>query len=93
MSSQLPGHGEDWTKRFRKVTVAGGPLKGARYSEVSVEDLERSARSYRADPRFNQYAKRMVTQTQHPMPRKMRVNLRADAAAGAEHVSGVAGYC
>ena len=62
MSSQLPEHGEDWTKQFRKVTVAGGPLKGARYSEVSVEDLKRSARSYRADPRFNQYAKRMVSE-------------------------------
>ena len=27
-----------------------------------MEDLKRSARSYRADPRFNQYAKRMVSE-------------------------------
>lgn len=46
----------------KKVTVVGGPLKGARYSEISFEDLKRAARSYRADPRFNQFAKRMVSE-------------------------------
>lgn len=59
MSSRQHGNGEDWTKALRKVTVQAGPLKGARYGDVSFDDLNRS---YRADPRFNQYAKRMVSE-------------------------------
>lgn len=42
--------------------VSAGPLKGARFTDVCWEDLKRAARSYKQDPRFNQYAKRMVSE-------------------------------
>eukprot|EP00438_Fugacium_kawagutii_P015492 Skav232953 [mRNA] locus=scaffold1860:174681:176460:+ [translate_table: standard] len=61
MPSQQPESGED-LKQFKKVVVAAGPLKGARYPEVSWEDLRKAARSYKQDPRFNQYAKRMMSE-------------------------------
>jgi hypothetical protein len=35
MPSPELGPGEDWQKQFRKVVVSAGPLKGARYPEVS----------------------------------------------------------
>ena len=56
------GPGEDWQKQLRKVVVSAGPLKGARYPEVSWEDLRRAAKSYKQDPRFCQYAKRMMSE-------------------------------
>lgn len=62
MSLQQPERGEDWAKPFKKVTVQAGPLKGARYGDISFEDLKKSARSYRSDPRFNQYAKRIISE-------------------------------
>lgn len=54
--------GEDLTRQFRKAVVAGGPLKGAQFFDVSWEDLKKAAKSYRADARFNQFAKRRVSQ-------------------------------
>ena len=54
--------GRTFQKQFKKVIVSGGPLKGARYTEVGWEDLCKAARSYRSDPRFNQYAKRMMAE-------------------------------
>lgn len=42
--------------------ISGGPLKGARYTEVSWEDLKKAARSYKQDARFNQYAKRRMSE-------------------------------
>ena len=62
MPSPELGPGEDWQKQFRKVVVSAGPLKGARYPEVSWEDLRRAAKSYKQDPRFCQYAKRMMSE-------------------------------
>lgn len=47
---------------MKKVTVQAGPLKGARYGDICLEDLRKSARAYRADPRFHQYAKRMMSE-------------------------------
>lgn len=63
-ATQLPASdaGEDLHKQFRKAVVSGGPLKGAQFFDVSWEDLKRAAKSYRADPRFNQFAKRRVSQ-------------------------------
>ena len=62
MSSAPSEGGESWQKQFKKTVVAGGPLKGARYLDVSWDDLRKSARSYRGDPRFNQFAKRMMSE-------------------------------
>lgn len=62
MPSLEPELGDDFLKQFRKVVVSAGPLKGARYPEVSWEDLRKAARSYKQDPRFNQYAKRMMSE-------------------------------
>ena len=62
MPSPELGPGEDWQKQFLKVVVSAGPLKGARYPEVSWEDLRRAAKSYKQDPRFCQYAKRMMSE-------------------------------
>lgn len=50
----------DLKKQFRKTVIAGGSLKGARYLDVSAEDLAKAARSYRSDPRFQQFAKRWI---------------------------------
>lgn len=50
----------DLKKKFRKTVIAGGSLKGARYLDVSAEDLAKAARSYRSDPRFQQFAKRWI---------------------------------
>lgn len=54
--------GEGWEKAFKKAVISGGPLKGARFTDVSWDDLKKSARSYRSDPRFNQYAKRRLSE-------------------------------
>eukprot|EP00438_Fugacium_kawagutii_P028079 Skav223928 [mRNA] locus=scaffold2593:382825:387213:+ [translate_table: standard] len=54
--------GEDLVKQFRKAVVAGGPLKGAQFFDVSWEDLKKAAKSYRADARFNQFAKRRLSE-------------------------------
>lgn len=47
-------------KKFRRVSVQGGSLKGARYSDVSEIDIRKSAKSYRGDPRFSQFCKQWV---------------------------------
>jgi hypothetical protein len=62
MPSQPPDPGGEWLKQFRKVEVAAGPLKGARFTEVSWEDLKKAAKSYKQDARFNQFAKRMLSE-------------------------------
>lgn len=54
--------GEGLQKQFKRTTVSGGPLRGARYLEVSWEDLRKAAKQYRADPRFNQFAKRVMSE-------------------------------
>ena len=63
MSSLLAESGEttkDLRKQFRKTVITGGALKGARYLDVSHEDLVKAAKAYRSDPRFQQFAKRWV---------------------------------
>ena len=62
MPSQPPDPGGEWLKQFRKVEVAAGPLKGARFTEVSWEDLKKAAKSYKQDARINQFAKRMLSE-------------------------------
>ena len=42
--------------------VANGPLKGAHFFDVSWEDVKKAAKAYKADPRFNQFAKRCVSE-------------------------------
>ena len=42
--------------------MAGGPLKGARFTDVGWNDLKKAAKQYKADPRFNQYAKRCLSE-------------------------------
>lgn len=54
--------GDSLDKQFRKTVITGGALKGARYTDVSAEDIRKAARSYKADPRFNQYAKRKMSE-------------------------------
>ena len=61
MPSQPLEPGED-LKQFRKVIVNAGPLKGARYTDVCLDDLRKAAKSYKQDPRFNQYAKRVMSE-------------------------------
>ena len=62
MSSQQCEPGEGWDKAFRRAIVAGGPLKGARFTDVGWNDLKKAAKQYKADPRFNQYAKRCLSE-------------------------------
>ena len=62
MPSQSLEHGEEIERQFKKAVVAGGPLKGARFLDVGWEDLKKAARSYRSDPRFNQFAKRRLSE-------------------------------
>ena len=50
----------DLRKQFKKTVIEAGSLKGAHYLDVSPQDLARAARSYYGDPRFQQFAKRMV---------------------------------
>ena len=47
-------------KKFKRAVVQGGTLQGARYSDVSEQDLRKSARSYRGDARFRQFCKQWV---------------------------------
>ena len=61
MPSQPLEPGED-LKQFRQVIVNAGPLKGARYTDVCLDDLRKAAKSYKEDPRFNQYAKRVMSE-------------------------------
>ena len=42
--------------------MTGGPLHGAKYLDVGWEDLRKSARQYKTDPRFNQFAKRCLSE-------------------------------
>lgn len=44
------------------MIVGAGPLKGARYTDVCLDDLRKAAKSYKQDPRFNQYAKRVMSE-------------------------------
>lgn len=62
MSSTALEHGETLQKQFKRVVVSGGPLQGARYLDVGWSDLKKAARSYRSDPRFNQFAKRVLSE-------------------------------
>ena len=62
MSSQPCEDGESWDKQFKRAVVAGGPLKGARYTDVGWDGLRKAAKSYRGDARFNQYAKRCLSE-------------------------------
>ena len=38
-------------KKFKRVSVTGGSLRGARYSDVSESDIRKAARQYRGDAR------------------------------------------
>ena len=62
MSSEPSEIGGDLQKQFKKAVVSGGPLRGARYLDVGWEDLKKAARSYRTDARFNQFAKRGISE-------------------------------
>lgn len=42
--------------------MTGGRLHGARYLDIGWSDLQKAARSYKSDPRFNQFAKRAVAE-------------------------------
>ena len=52
--------GAELVKKFKRVSVQGGSLRGARYSDVSEADIRKSAKSYRGDPRFSQFCKQWV---------------------------------
>ncbi len=41
--------------------IAAGTLKGARYTDIGHDDLVKAAKSYRPDPRFQQFAKRWLS--------------------------------
>lgn len=62
MQLQQSAAGDDLVKQFRKAVVSGGPLKGAQFFDVGWEDLKKAAKSYRSDARFNQFAKRRVSE-------------------------------
>ena len=61
-SSEPPEIGQDLRKQFKKAVVANGPLKGAHFFDVSWEDVKKAAKAYKVDPRFNQFAKRCVSE-------------------------------
>lgn len=44
------------------MTVTGGPLHGARCLDIGWRDIQKAAKSYKSDPRFNQFAKRAVSE-------------------------------
>ena len=47
-------------KKFKRAVIQAGPLKGARYTDVSESDIRRGAKAYRGDPqRFAQFCKSM----------------------------------
>lgn len=62
MSSDQLEHGADLRRQFKKTVIQAGYLKGARYLDVGLEDLKKAARSYRGEPRFNQFAKRALAE-------------------------------
>ena len=47
-------------KPGRQAVVKGGPLNGARYLDVSEEQLRKAAKNYCADARFKQFAEQAV---------------------------------
>lgn len=59
-SGSAAGSGDQLLKKFKRAVVQGGSLQGARYSDVSEQDLRKSARSYRGDARFRQFCKQWV---------------------------------
>ena len=46
-----------WAKKMRKVTITGGPLKGAQYGDLQESEIAKAAKAYRGDPRFLQYCR------------------------------------
>ena len=50
-------------KKFKRAVIQGGPLKGARYTDVSESDIRRGAKAYRGDQRFAQFCKQWVAST------------------------------
>ena len=48
-------------KKFRRATVSGGSLRGARYSDLPDSDIRKYSKGYRGDPRFVQYCKQFVS--------------------------------
>lgn len=62
MSSLQLDSGDSLDRQFKKTVILGGPLKGARYTDIGLEDLRKASKSYKADPRFNQYAKRKMSE-------------------------------
>jgi hypothetical protein len=59
-SGKSAGGGEALRKKFKKISIVGGTLKGAHYGDVSETDLRKAAKSYRGDPRFAQFCKQWV---------------------------------
>ena len=51
---------DSWKQRFRMAVIKGGPLAGARYLDVTDDWLSRAAVAYKADTRFEKFA-RMAT--------------------------------
>lgn len=50
-------------KKFKRAVIQAGPLKGARYTDVSESDIRRGAKAYRGDQRFAQFCKQWVAST------------------------------
>ena len=48
-------------KKFRRAVVAGGSLRGARYSDLPDSEIRKCSKGYRGDPRFVQYCKQFVS--------------------------------
>lgn len=42
---------------MRKVTIVGGPLKGAQYGDLQESEIAKASKAYRGDPRFLQYCR------------------------------------
>jgi len=63
MSLEPAGSGEDLAflrKQFKKAVIEAGPLKGAKFLDVGLADISKASKSYKADARFQQFAKRMM---------------------------------
>jgi hypothetical protein len=63
MGKESSAHAETgpaWVKKMRKITVSGGPLKGACYGNLPEVEIAKSAKAYRGDPRFMQYCRQFM---------------------------------
>ena len=66
--------GVELRKKFKRATISGGSLRGARYSDLPDSDIRKYSKGYRGDPRFVQYCKQFVSLDESPIQEGTRVS-------------------